>query len=122
MDKFQALHAFWSGFGLKAYDQYAVPHDAKFPYITYEAQGDSFGNTVAMTASLWYRGESWESATKKAEEIGEYLSGLPFPVNIDNGLVWFKAGTPFAQRMNDPDDEKIRRIVLNIEVDYLTKF
>jgi hypothetical protein len=36
----------------------------------------------------------------------------------DKGVIWFKKGNPFLQRMADPDDA-IRRIVVNIEVEYL---
>ena len=35
MNKEQAIHFFWSQFGLPAYDENSVPDDAQMPYITY---------------------------------------------------------------------------------------
>ena len=35
MDKQQAIHGFWSSFGITAYDENSVPDDAELPYITY---------------------------------------------------------------------------------------
>lgn len=42
MTKAAALHSFFSGFGLTAYEENSVPDDAVFPYITYSLTTDSF--------------------------------------------------------------------------------
>ena len=119
MDKLQTLHTFWSGFDLKAYDETSVPDNAKLPYITYEVSNDEFGNTLFQSASLWYRSSSWAAITEKEQEIAEYITRGGRMLKYDGGAIWLQKGTPWAQRMDDPSDEMIRRIVLSIIVEYL---
>lgn len=122
MDKAQAISGFWNSFGLPAYDENTVPQDAVLPRITYSIATDSLENVVNLSASIWYRTTSWKDITEKANEIerrlGEYGGQV---IDLSNGKVWIMKGTPFAQRMNDPDDS-IRRIVMNIQVEYLTAY
>lgn len=122
MDKFQALQAFWSSFGIPAYDENTVPtgDDAPaFPYITYDAVVSELGTPVAMSASLWYYGTSWSQITAKLEDVSFAIGRGGRLLPIDNGAVWIKKGSPFAQRMNDSND-MIRRIFINISAEYLT--
>lgn len=122
MDKAQALHTFWSGFGLPAYDERTVPEDAPIPRITYTVSTDSIGNTILLSASIWYKSTSWEEITKKAEQIAEAIvKMIPPTIEIDGGRLYLYKGTPFAQRMSD-DDDTIRRVFLNIEAEFLTAF
>lgn len=122
MDKSQAIQKFWEGFDLPAYDETTVPDDAKLPRITYNVKTDSLDGVVSMNASLWYRSKSWKEISQKAEEISEYISNMmPPSIPIDNGRVYISKGSPFAQRMTDPDDS-IRRIYLNIQVEFLTAY
>lgn len=123
MDKFQAMQNFWSSFGIPAYDENTVPTGddrPELPYITYDCSIGSLGDTLAMSASLWYHGTSWSQITTKLLEIESTIGrgGLTLP--IDNGAVWIKKGTPFAQRMGDPDNDMIRRIFINIAVEFFT--
>ena len=119
MNKIQALHSFWSGFGLPAYDENSVPDNAQLPYITYEVTSDSFGNTIAQSASLWYRESSWANITEKEEQIADFITRGGRMVKYDGGSIWIQKAYPWAQRMAEPSDEMIRRIVLNIQVEYL---
>ena len=119
MDKYQALHGFWSGFDLPAYDENTVPETAVMPYITYEAVGDSFDSRNMLSASLWYYSLSWSEISQKSDEISEYMGMGGMMIPYDGGALWASRGTPFAQRMSDPDPE-IRRVLLNIEVEYLS--
>lgn len=122
MDKAQSIQAFWESFGLPAYDENIVPDDAELPYITYEAQTDSIGNALAMSASIWYRSMSWEAISKKAEEIAEAIvKRYPPADKIDGGRVYISKGTPFAQRMADTSDKLIRRMLINITVEFFTE-
>ena len=41
-------------------------------------------------------------------------------IPTDEGAIWIKLGTPWAQRMSDSTDDSIRRIVLAIEVEYIS--
>lgn len=119
MDKAQALHSFWSRFSLKAYDENSVPDSAQLPYITYEASIDEFGHTLAQTASLWYRSSSWVDIMAKEQEIANYITRGGRMIAYDNGAIWIRKASPWAQRMDDPSDEMIRRIVLNVMVEFL---
>ena len=122
MDKAQALHAFWSSFGLlaidesSAYDERLVLPDN---YISYEVQTANIGDSVSLTASLWYRTTSWADISQKADEIAEYIGWGGKLIPIDNGYIWIKLGSPFAQRMAVEQDS-IRRINMNISVDFFS--
>lgn len=116
--KSQALHNFWSQFGLTAYDESTVPEDAVLPYITYTMAEDNFNHSVSLTASLWYRSRSWSDITAKATEISKAIGLGGVMVKYDDGAIWIQKGSPFAQRVADTDDS-IRRIFMNIEAEYL---
>lgn len=122
MDKFQALQSFWESFELPAYDENTVPTGDSaptLPYITYDAVTSNFGSTVALSGSLWYYGTSWSQITTKMLEIQSEIGRGGKMIPMDDGALWIKQGNPFAQRMADPND-MIRRIYMNIEVEFLT--
>lgn len=121
MDKSQAINTFWNSFGIPAFDQYTVPDEASMPYITYEASLDAVGMDAPMTASLWYRSSSWEAISQKAEEISSRISYSYYIKAIDGGYMVIKRGNVFAQRMSDPDDPDVRRILISILVEFLTE-
>ena len=118
MTNAEVLYRFWASFGLPTYDETSVPAKAQLPYLTYETALDSFGNEVALTASLWYRDTGWEAITIKANQINAAISRGGRMLATENGALWLKRGTPFAQRMADTDDS-IRRIVINVTVEFI---
>jgi len=120
MDKEQALHRFFSQFGVRAYDSSTVPDDAVLPRITYEVMTDNFGVSNVITASIWDRSTSWEGVTAILHRIENSMGYGGQTVAYDNGMLWAKRGQPFAQRMEDTDDS-IRRIVINIEIEYISE-
>jgi hypothetical protein len=123
MTKEQALHSFWSSFGLTAYEENSVPsgeNKPDLPYITYSVSTDSFGNDVALNANLWYRGTSWSAVNDKVAEISAAISSGGKLLDCDNGCIWVKRGTPFAQNVPDPMDDLIKRKYINITVEFLT--
>lgn len=121
MDKAQAIHSFWSGFDLPAYDENSVPHDATLPYITYGVATGAIGDMVALSGSLWYRSTSWQAISQKADKIAETV-GYGYAIyKVDGGYVWITRGTPFAQRMGD-EDTSIRRIYINLNAEFLTAY
>jgi hypothetical protein len=121
MNKAQAIHQFWSSFNLPAYDQNTVPDNAKMPYITYSVSDSEFEYPTILTGSLWYRSSSWEEITLKSYDISKSITLSGKLINIDGGKVWIKRGNPFAQRMADVDDT-VRRIAINITVEYFTDY
>lgn len=121
MDKEQAIHAFWSSFEIPAYDENTVPDNAEMPYITYNVVINNVGGVTLLTASVWYRSTSWAEISTKVDEIGEKLALNGFySARLDNGIMWLVQGTPFAQRMSDPEDDMIRRYYLNVTAEFLT--
>lgn len=123
MNKEQAIHTFWSGFGIPAYDEQTVPDDAKMPYITYRVVTDSIGNVCNLTGSIWYRSTSWREVSDKAAEVAQAVGQYGFTkLKLDDGYVWFTKGAPFAQRMSDPASDMIRRIYLNVQAEFLTAY
>ena len=123
MDKAQAIHAFWSGFEWPAFDESTVPEKepnvVSYPYITYMVSLDDFEHPVFITASLWDYGKSWERISRKATEVAEYVGLGGKVMEIDGGKVWIQRGRPFAQRIADEDD-MVRRIMINIDVEFFT--
>ena len=120
MTKSAAIYQFWNSFGLTAYEENTVPHDAVFPYITYQLVTDSFGLEIQITASLWYRSESWTAINAKAEEISQTISRGGKIIPCDGGAIWMKRGQPFAQNMGDESDDLIKRKYLNITAEFMT--
>ena len=120
MNKDQGLHSFWSSFGLEAYDETTVPTGAEMPYVTYEASTDSLDSPVLLTASLWYRSMSWAEICSKRDEIATRLSNGGEVIKLDDGYLWITPGTPFGQRSDDPTDDAIRRMILNVQAEFLT--
>lgn len=120
MTKAAAIYQFWSGFGLTAYDENTVPTDAAFPYITYQLVTDSFDREIPITASIWYRSESWTAINAKTEEISQKISRGGKVISCDGGAIWLKRGQPFAQNMGDESDDLIKRKYLNITAEFMT--
>ena len=118
MDKLQAYHQFWSSFGIPAYDALSVPTGAQLPYITYETASDDFGETIFLSASLWYRGTSWADITQKEKLISDFIGRGGVQVSYDTGSFWIRKRNTWAQRMSDPDDDMIRRIVLQYTIEF----
>ena len=128
MTKEEALYNFWSSFGLPAYEEnsvYAMASQGNapvLPYITYEVVTDSFdGGSTSLTASLWYRDMSWVDITNKKDMISSTIGMGGILKPIDGGQMWIKRRSPFSQSMGDGSDDMIKRIVLNISVEYWTQ-
>lgn len=120
MTKAAAIYQFWNSFGLTAYEENTVPDDATFPYITYQLVTDSFDREIPLTASIWYRSESWTGINAKTEEISQKISRGGKIISCDGGAIWLKRGQPFAQSMGDESDDLIKRKYLNITAEYIT--
>lgn len=124
MTKAQAIHAFFSRF-LTAYEETTVPAGdiaAEMPYITYNLVTSSFDlGDISIDASLWYRSTSWKDINAMTEKISAAIGYGGTLLPCDGGYIWLKRGSPFAQNMGDDTDNMIRRKLLNITAEYLTK-
>lgn len=128
MDKAQALHLFWSSFGIPAIDENSA-YDTKvleqlgigYPRITYEVGEGNLGEPQLLTASLWYREPSWAAAEAKAQQIANRLGWGGKTVKVDGGYLrlMLPRDTINFRRMADEDSD-LRRIVFNLAVDFLT--
>lgn len=123
MDKEQALHKFWSSFGLTAYDENTVPDNALTTnggkYLTYSVATASLDEPTPLYANLWYKSSSWAEITVKTNEMSEAIGRGGAIVPFDGGYIWICRGVPFSQRMPDEDDT-IRRIYINVMAEYLS--
>ena len=133
MNKQQAYNAFWSNFGVLAFEENSVPDDrvidelikagvaeAKYPYITYQVLTDSLGNSVFPTASIYDRSTSWERADKLSNAIAAQIQTMG-TILLDNGRMFITKGTPFSQHTLEGSDNAIKRIILNLGVEFLTE-
>jgi hypothetical protein len=124
-NKWQAQQTFWSSFGIPAYDENTVPDGATMPYITYEAVSGNLGAQTTISASLWYRSNSWAEISQKAEEIARKIYEDPRPaLQIDEGYIMVRLpnGTMHSNRMDEPNDKQVRRIRFVVEVEFLTAY
>ena len=120
LDKWQAIHAFWSSFGLPAYDENSVPDNAELPYITYSASVGGFEQVLVLTGSIWYRSMSWAGISQMQTHIAEMIS--PYQVlPVEGGYLYVSKGTTFAQRMGD-EDTSIKRIYLVLNAEFFTDY
>lgn len=123
MTKGQAIQKFWESFNIPAYDETTVPDDAPFPYITYQVHTSSLDGLCITNASIWYRSYSWKEISEKTEEISKAIAQMnPPSVKIDGGRLFITKGVPFAQRMREETDDTIRRMLLNVNYEFLTEY
>ena len=122
MNKVEALHAFWNSFGVQAYDEHSVPPAAEYPYITYNVATDTLGGVVSLHADLWFYDTLWKGITDLTTEISRRIKEYTYlTIPFDGGYIYLTGGTPFAQRIDDPD-ENIKRVYINVQAEYLCKY
>lgn len=123
MDAQQTMQNFWSGFGVPAYDENSVPDDQYkvFPHITYDVViGDTMDET-AMSASIWTRSSQWISAIQLYDAVNDALNNGGVILPCDGGGLWIKKGSPWAQRLGDASDGSVKRIFMNITVEFISQ-
>lgn len=133
MNKQQAYNAFWGGFGVLAFEENSMPDDkiideliksgvaaSKYPYITYQVLVDDLGHSVFPTASIYDRSTSWEKADTLSNAISSRIQTMN-TIQLDNGRMFITKGSPFAQHMSEDGDLSIKRIILNLGVEFLTE-
>lgn len=124
-NKWQAQQAFWESFGLMAYDELSVPDDAVMPYITYEALAGNLDAKTQVSASIYYRSNSWVEISQKADYIAQRIAADERPaIPIDGGymMVRLPDGVMHSDRMDEPTDRSVRRIRFVVEIEFLTKY
>lgn len=128
MDKAQALHSFWSSFGLLAVDEQSAYDENTMEqlgnptkYLTYETTVDYLDAPDALGADLWYKSTSWAEISQKAEAIGAYIGLGGRVIRYEGGGLWITRGTPFSFRAEEESgNDSFRRIHININAEYLS--
>lgn len=135
MNKQQAYKAFWGSFGVLAFEENSVPDDtviqelvnsgaaqSKYPYITYQVIASDLGDAVYPTASIYDRSSSWERADTLSNVISARIQAMN-TIKLDNGRMFITKGSPFAQHMEETDgqDSIIKRVILNLAVEFFTE-
>ena len=114
LDTAVALQSFFSGFGLPAFPEYAVP-DALYdeatgeetpvepPYITYELREPEPGEKSSLTARVWYIDTDYTALCSKVDQIKAAI-GRGVSISVDGGAVWLWPDTHFCQfqRADEP--------------------
>lgn len=122
MTKAAAIYQFFSGFGIHGYPETSVPDGAAFPYLTYELVTSPFEDgEVSMTVNLWYRTTSESAPNAKAQELSDAIGRGGVLLPCDGGYVWLKRGRPWCRSAGDDNDPVIKRRVINVYAEYLTK-
>lgn len=134
MDKEQAYNAFWSGFGVLAFEENSVPDDktinelikagvasAKYPYIAYQVITDDLDHPVYPMASIYDRSDSWERVDRLTHVVSQRIQQMS-TIKLDNGRMFITKGSPFAQHQLESADLNIRRVILNLGVEFFTEY
>ena len=114
MTRNEAIHNFWSSFGMPAFRDTSVPHDTPFPYLTYQYSTGAFGKTVSLTVRMWFYTESEALPDGYAERLEKALNRGGAKVVYDNGAVVFSRGNPFCIAQNGQDDNNLKLRYFNI--------
>lgn len=125
MDKWKVQDVYWNSFGLSGFNELTVPDEeakailsAGGMFITYQAVSGSINGPTTASASLYHRSNSWTKIMQKSSEMERFIDR---EFAIDGGAVKFrKPVSNYAQPMSDPNDPQVRRIVLTVEVEFLT--
>ena len=120
MTKGAALQAFFSQF-MDAYAASAVPEDVTFPYLTYELITSAWdGGEVGLTVNMWFRTTSEKEPNAAVDKLSKAigLGGVQIP--CDDGVIWLKRGSPWAQSLTDETDKTIKRRYINVTAEYMT--
>lgn len=124
MKKWEALYNFYSDFGIEAYEENSVPtgkDKPDYPYIVYEVQQGGFDgyNDVALSFSIIDRNDSFVPSYQLMDTIAETI-GDGKVIELDNGYMKIRQGSPWAQNQRDNADSSIRRLYSIIMVTYYT--
>ena len=106
---------------MPSYAASSVPDDATLPYLTYELITSAWnGGEVGMTVNMWFRTTSEKEPNAAVDKLSKAIGLGGVFLHCDDGVIWFKRGSPWAQSMTDETDKKIKRRYINVTAEYLT--
>ena len=98
MTKNKALYAWFNEGEIPFYRASSVPDDVIMPYGTYEYIESAFdAGEVGLTANLFFRTESEAIPDEAAQELSKRIGYGGVTIPCDEGYIWLKRGSPFAQ-------------------------
>lgn len=122
MTKTEAIQAFLETSMPSVYAATSVPDDARFPYVTYEAQTAAYGDgEVPITVNAWFYTSSEADADAYCDKLSKLIGRGGVMLSCDGGAVWIKRGSPFAQRIKNTGDDMIKRRYINLSAEYFTE-
>jgi hypothetical protein len=115
-----AIYQWLNGFGIPAFPSSSVPSETAFPYMTYDLTlGEWLESETNMPVNVWYRTESEAKPNAKVREIRDAIGMGGVQLRCDDGTLWIKRGSPWAQAVNiEGEDEKIKRRYVNINIEF----
>lgn len=120
MTKGAALQSFFDGI-MTSYAASAVPDDATLPYLTYELITSAWGGgEVGLTVNMWFRTTSEKEPNEAVDKLSKAIGLGGVFLHCDDGVIWLKRGSPWAQSMTDATDKTIKRRYINVTAEYLT--
>ena len=120
MTKGAALQAFFGGI-MTAYAASAVPDDATLPYLTYDLITSAWGDSeVGLTVNMWFRTTSEKEPNAAVDKLSKAIGLGGVQLQCDDGIIWLKRGSPWAQSLTDKTDKTIKRRYINVTAEYLT--
>ena len=120
MTKGAALQSFFDGI-MTSYAASAVPDDATLPYLTYELITSAWdGGEVGLTVNMWFRTTSEKDPNAAVDKLSKAIGLGGVFLHCDDGVIWLKRGSPWAQSMTDATDKTIKRRYINVTAEYLT--
>ena len=120
MTKGAALQSFFDSI-MTSYAASSVPESAILPYLTYDFITSAWdGGEVGLTVNMWFRTTSEKEPNAAVDKLSKAigLGGVQIP--CDEGVIWLKRGSPWAQSLTDETDKTIKRRYINVTAEYLT--
>ena len=120
MTKGAALQSFFDSI-MTSYASSAVPDDATLPYLTYELITSAWnGGEVVLTVNMWFRTTSEKEPNAAVDKLSKAIGLGGVFLHCDDGVIWLKRGSPWAQSLTDATDKTIKRRYINVTAEYLT--
>lgn len=121
MTKSEAIQTFLERLAIPVYATSAVPDTAEMPYLTWDGVFSAFGDgECAITANIWCYTESESVPDALCDTLSALIGRGGRVLVCDGGAVWLKRGSPFAQRVKNTGDDKVKRRYINLSAEFLT--
>ena len=120
MTEIAALRSYFAGVA-PIFPHDSVPDDVDYPYFTFDPVMGFFNDgDVPMQIQLWHRTASDAEINSIARELGRLIGYGGATVMCDSGWLWIKRGTPFMVPITTPDDDMVKRRLINVRVEFIT--